>query len=380
MLQVQALLRSGEEVALRHIEGPLAIKVKRAVSPEDGRVLFKYDQISSPMGNQIVQECRGLILDRLDNWNVVSWPFRKFFNHGEGHAAPIDFSTAFAQEKIDGSCCTVYYWKHVWHVQTLGMMDANGTVGFDGNVMFCSLFWKIFDKKYREFLFVEEAEDYALDSDCCYTFELATPLNRVVSRYDVERLPLIGVRNVKTLQEIHPGSAEFDWAERPAYYKLDSFEDCVRMASELPQLDEGYVVCDSQFNRVKVKNPAYVAISHLKESMTASIKGLVTIACKNEGEEFLTYFPEYRQTYEDIRAKLAAAKATGQAIFDELRHIESQKEFALALIAKKYPFQGMLFSMRAGKLKSFEEGFADWDPKKLAETLGVRSELTSCVD
>ncbi len=32
---------------------------------------------------------------------------------------------------------------------------------------------------------------------------------------------------------------------------------------------EGYIVCDRDFNRVKVKSPQYVAIAHLRESFSA---------------------------------------------------------------------------------------------------------------
>jgi tRNA splicing ligase len=57
-------------------------------------VLLKYDQINSPFAEPIVRECRGIILDEASNWRVVSRSFDKFFNHGEGHAATIDWSTA----------------------------------------------------------------------------------------------------------------------------------------------------------------------------------------------------------------------------------------------------------------------------------------------
>ena len=102
MLRVQQLLLDNGVTGLAHLSDVLHI----AVREKDHRVLLKYSQIDSPMWDPIVQECRGLILDRRD-WHVVSWPFAKFFNYGDGHAAQIDLASAHAQEKIDGTCCDI---------------------------------------------------------------------------------------------------------------------------------------------------------------------------------------------------------------------------------------------------------------------------------
>ena len=42
------------------------------------------------MDNPIVQQARGIILDEAKDWKVVARPYDKFFNLGEGNAAPID--------------------------------------------------------------------------------------------------------------------------------------------------------------------------------------------------------------------------------------------------------------------------------------------------
>src|SRR5271154_4502894 len=100
MLNVQKFLRDG---------GTLDVLVEKFVldirrHPEyPNLVLLKYSQIDSPFSEEIVRECRGIILDQKNNWNVVCFSMLKFFNHGEGHAAPIDWSTAKVREKIDGS-------------------------------------------------------------------------------------------------------------------------------------------------------------------------------------------------------------------------------------------------------------------------------------
>ena len=74
-------------------------------------ISLKYSQIDSPMGEKIVQQCRGIVLDRSNNWEIVSYPYDKFFNYGEGngevfYSAAIDWSTAKVYEKLDGSLMT----------------------------------------------------------------------------------------------------------------------------------------------------------------------------------------------------------------------------------------------------------------------------------
>lgn len=74
-------------------------------------VLFKYDQLNSPMAHPIVQECRGLVLDEANDWSIVVFPYQKFFNMREmANAAVIDWSGPVrAYEKIDGSLLTMYH-------------------------------------------------------------------------------------------------------------------------------------------------------------------------------------------------------------------------------------------------------------------------------
>ena len=56
-----------------------AIKVNRHPTFPN-LTLFKYDQIDSPMGEPIVQESRGIILNEADNWNVSLYFKRRYFN------------------------------------------------------------------------------------------------------------------------------------------------------------------------------------------------------------------------------------------------------------------------------------------------------------
>ncbi len=65
MLKIQEYLRSGKTLA--ELKEEFGIKHNRH-GEHPNLVGLKYSQIDSPMGEQIVQECRGLILDEEDNY------------------------------------------------------------------------------------------------------------------------------------------------------------------------------------------------------------------------------------------------------------------------------------------------------------------------
>jgi hypothetical protein len=169
----------------------------------------------------------------------------------------------------------------------------------------------------------------------------------------------------------------FPHVELPRFHPiaLNSLAEVADLAAALPQMDEGYVVVDASFNRVKVKNPSYLALLHLKESSSSSVKALVQLVLTNEGSEFLTYFPEFQEQYDRISNAINSLKNRLQDVWDTTKEIEVQKDFALAVIASKVPFTGVLFNLRKGTIKSVSEGLAKTEPKNVVEALKLEVEV-----
>ncbi len=284
---LQAYLRSGGTIDA--LARNLAIKA----TPSErlpGLVLFKYDQINSPLDIAMVRECRGVILDSNNNWEVVSRPFDKFFNYGEALAAPIDWATARVQEKLDGSLMTLYFYDGDWHVASSGHPDAAGNVNA-WPMDFATLFWDTWH--------ATKLTNAPLDPHFNYMFELTSPYNMVVVPHTEPKLTLLGMRHVASGQEFHPHRHwEGDHFPLVRTFPIGSFSDILASFDGVDgQRFEGYVVVDDAYNRVKVKHPQYVALHHLKDSVGASPKRLVEIIRKNESEEFLTYFPEFKDRF-----------------------------------------------------------------------------------
>jgi hypothetical protein len=78
---------------------------------------LNYDQIAATDSDLVAQQCRGIVLARVDGSPVLTdtevvgetiilaRPFDRFFNYGQGSAVKIDFSSPTVKrlEKLDGT-------------------------------------------------------------------------------------------------------------------------------------------------------------------------------------------------------------------------------------------------------------------------------------
>ena len=313
-------------------------------------VCLKYSQINSPMHEPIVRECRGLVLDEADGYRIVSRSFDKFFNVGEPNAAPIDWTSAKVFEKLDGSLCSLHRYRDEWQVATTGTPDGAGRLN-DTDTTFAALFWKTFGELGYK---LPAPTDFG-SKRLVFMFELMTPLNRVVVRHAKPRLALIGVRDLDA-GELEPEAfAQAMGWEAAQSFPLRCIEDCLSACNQLdPMQAEGYVVCDSAFNRVKIKSPRYVALAHLKEVMSG--RRLLEIARGNESGEFLAYFPEFADAFNRVNQEFVALCDELEAAFASIKHITDQKAFALE--AGKTRCSAPLFALRKESCRTVREFFA----------------------
>jgi hypothetical protein len=327
-------------------------------------ILLKYNQIDSPI-NPITRQCRGIILDRDQDYKIISRPYDRFANHGESWADDLDWSTAKVYEKLDGSLCTLYHYNDEWHVASSGDPAASGDVnGFD--FTFKELFWKTWNDLGYE---LPQSTRY------CYMFELCTIYNKVLVQHKESRIVLHGVRNIHTQQEFGPQyHALHNGWEGIKSFDLNSLDAAIDTCKSIdPSKGEGFVVVDSEFRRVKIKSPAYVSLSHLKESINP--KSMLEIIRTNESSEFLTYFPEYESFYHTLKSSYQQLVRDIEKTYDESKHIEDRKEFALQV--KDKPFAGVLFSLKQGKSKSVKAALQNYKIDRLVEMLPKEDTIKS---
>lgn len=344
------------------------------------KVLIKYDQIASSMGEPIVQEARGLILEK-GTWKVMSLPFFKFFNASEGHAATIDWDTAHVLEKMDGTMIQVYWdWnKNTWWAATTGTAEGEGEVNNKLGTTFNELFWKTLAEKYPDF------EMGMLYPDHVYVFELTTPYNIVVKPHGESSVTLLAARNRTDLKEMSydklgeiskfmglPLVKSYDLNEGNVGKLLRTFEDMMWH-------EEGYVVVDGNFNRIKVKNPAYVAVHHLKSK--TSEHAIMGVVKTNEIEEFAATFPDRREEIESLKENYDALIVKLEEGWDILKEKrpknitpKENKKYATAVfeVTAKLDlknFTGLYFGLKDGKVESVKEFMFNYDNKSLYRML-----------
>lgn len=352
------------EHGLDGLESKLSIHVKR--HPDyNNLVLLKYDQLNSPLGNKVVQKCRGIILDEDQDWKVISYPYDKFFNYGEGHADEIDWETARVYEKLDGSIMTLYYYNDAWNVASSGLPGATGEI-MGTTTTFGQLFWKVFDE------LGYSTPELPEDENVCYMFELMTPFNRVVVRHKENKLVLHGARQLTPpYKELNPivVAHQHGW-ECVETHPLTNWDEVVAFAKTRDPMDaEGFVVCDSNYNRVKVKSPQYVAVAHMKDGFTT--RRLLEIVRTNENSEFLSYYPEYKDLYYEIRIKYERLVGKIEGFYEAIKHIDDRKKFASHATTQK--FSGTLFNLKFNKIDNVKESLAEMNLRQLEQWLGMKS-------
>jgi hypothetical protein len=345
----------------------------------DNKVLIKYDQIESSMGETIVQECRGLILEK-DTWNILCMSFFKFFNSEEGHAAKIDWNTARVLEKCDGTMIQLYWdWnKKEWFAATTGTAEGEGEVNNKYGTTFNDLFWSTVEDKYN-------FNKGVLNEDYVYVFELTTPYNIVVKPHGESSVTLLAVRNRVNLNEVSydlmktisttlnvPIVKAFDM-------NVDNVGAIKKTFDGMPFHEEGYVVVDANFNRIKIKNPAYVAVHHLKSK--TSEHAIMDVVKSNEIEEFASTFPErkdeiykLKEGYDNLLSKLDVAWSELKNERPKNITKEERKKYAVKVfeVVGKYhlkPYSSLFFSLNDGKVESIKDYLMNYDNKTLYKVL-----------
>ncbi len=296
MLKIQEFILAHENWRELLADAPYNLKI----SEDDGFVLFKYNQIASDFREEICKEARGLILDTQDNFRVVRYAFKKFFNVDEGFAAQLDWDTAVATEKIDGSIMSVWFARGKWHLSTNGTIDA-----FKAEINGVGPY-KTFGELFESVLPLSTFANY--NKHRCWTFELVSPYNTVVIDYPETKVYLLSVRDMDSLEELGLDAVEMladaNGLVVPERYDLNNEADYRKVVEQMPEGHEGIVVRDANGERVKIKTLLYFEMHRAKNNGVITLERIVDLIRANDHYEFLSYFPEYQSIFDDVKRQI----------------------------------------------------------------------------
>jgi hypothetical protein len=225
----------------------------------------------------------------------------------------------------------------------------------------------------------EELKKYTL------MFELIGGPNRIVVRYPEIDLILLGARNNITGIEITPEEAKEKWHlpfDIPRIYDLHSYEDIKTLTETFKNDQEGIVVCDKNFNRVKIKGDAYLSIHRLKDA-NGNFTSKRLYECIQTGviDDIRSNFPEYEEMvkgiFEEVKYTKNLLRGNLQYLFDILadpamrRYDEKRrkKEYAQIVMSSSNlkPISDLCFDwykeVESGNIVSPENAIEKWMKK-----------------
>lgn len=315
-----------------------------------GFFILNYNQLESPTTHPIVQECRGLILS--ENLEVVSRSFGRFFNYGETPeiTEKMRYEGALAYEKLDGSLLILHYNQvlKTWNFATRKAAFAEG-VEKSEQYTIAQLALQACGAKTPD----EIALKSNLDEGACYSFEIKSPLTKVVKHYDKTAISLLAVIeksgkewDFERVGRVHAEFVKNFTVERPEVVILENEDHLRKLLTQCKNLEEGFVVHNPELDlRIKAKAPGYLAAAHLKikDGQYVPLRA-ATLVATGEDAEWLAYNKAdsgILLPYQEARAWL---RSSVHETFEKVKEVDDQK--SLAMLIKHLPFSGLIFQAR----------------------------------
>jgi hypothetical protein len=343
-LLVQDYLRSGKTLEDLVLEHGVYSKIT------NGKIALSYDQLEAKNTDPIACECRGLVLEE-NTYNVVACPMFRFFNDSQIDLTPknFDWDSARMQNKCDGTLGIFYFYQDKWHIGTRSRCEAD--VNIDSlDITFAGLTDLAIKEMYKKYgptdsLFKKEVniQDFMFclggrfnkAKDYTFCFEITSPYNRIVCKYNDVRLTLLMVRNNITFIEEDPKlwlnkGTDLFGLKTPEEFHFNNIEHMIEFVrNSNPEDTEGLVVVDKNFNRIKVKSPQYMAFSKMRDSLSTSIKGCVEVILLGKDDDVVGMMPTFiADRIRKLKPVIQFVMHKAEEEYANIKHIDNMKNFA----------------------------------------------------
>lgn len=267
LLHIQEYLKSGKSLLDLTIEYNInafdSIKYPNLVA-------FDYTALS-PKTEPIVREARGLILEK-DTYNLVARSMNAFSFNSDGSFNDIyssfDWNTAKAYPKYDGCLIILYHYNGEWLTGTRFSVDGlcNVASAFKKE---SDITWNKLFKDCLNFINIDfDIFTETLNKNYSYSFELCSVVNRNIVLYENKFVKLLSIYDNQNNQElsIHEEKTINDqWSQIVPYFiPVKDISDVEHLLSlnQDPTQNEGLVVVDQYYHRLKFRNPNFDKLSY----------------------------------------------------------------------------------------------------------------------
>lgn len=297
--------------------------------PTEQLYIFNYTPLAqySQQWNDVTKTCRGLILD--EDYNIVARPFPKIFNYTEIEPDAIVLEqNPVIHDKLDGSLGIGYKTKTGWKIATRGSFSSDQAI------------WA------TEWLNKQYLKYDQPDSVTCL-FEIIYPDNRICVNYG-ERAELVliaAINNVTGADFPLEGVTWWEGSRVTRIVGLSGLNDASAYATgEDYNGREGIVCTWLKYNqpsfRLKIKHPEYVRLHGIIHSFSKK-KVWESLSNNQDFLELLHDVPDefyaiVKETVSDLILEFKEIEKFALEDYDEIKHINSRKAFALKAAKSKY--------------------------------------------
>lgn len=283
-----------------------------------------FDVPKDPELFKVICECRGSVVNK-NTGEIICAPFIKFWNAGEEKAAKIDWSSAWVSHKRDGWIFKMFKYNNVPYFmsngKTISINDPGAPVdAIPGKPELKNMSdvlkraWKLGSGEDLYFakdghLCVDSKWVDALPANCTICFELESPWNKIhTDLVDDAKLWFIMYRDPDG-DEKFIGDAKKELNipfDIPAFYNWKTEEEMLETLKTWNVKDngEGVVVCDKNFNRVKIKIEDYRRVKFQSSTSDYGDNRLFKYFVKDEIDDLIAANPELIPRVELMREKM----------------------------------------------------------------------------
>lgn len=315
--------------------------------------MLSYNGILSDFNDQYVRLCRGCIISVEDKENpqMVCAPFVKFGNFGQEFCPEINWESALVEQKVDGILIKLFYYDDEWRWVTNNGWNTN--VEFN---MIAKLPSKYKEKETDDYKTVGDLIDYCMNKnnvttdefnpDYTYMFELISPKVRILVDNPKTDLVYLGCRNNYSYNEYNlyiaksliPVIEKFNTVN---YFDLHDINEVLALCNSYKgDVDEGVVVVDDKFNRIKIKCEDYIRLKGYRNMLDTTEEQIWKGMREGTIDDALQVFPELNPRIKAIQKNIVRYKKMlkkygkiGKNEFERILAIENDEKTARRLYA-----------------------------------------------